>query len=159
MFEYLRKIFSFDENPEEVGYREDNTTNAEKKLQIATCTLFIQLAKADDNFTDKERDTIISILKSTYHLEDECIDDLIKVGEKRLENDDSIYDLTQLINQNLSNDEKFELLKNLWRLIYVDEKLDIYVDHLIKKIGGLINMGHEDIIGAKMLVKEEQKDN
>ena len=155
MFEYLRKMFSFNENPEEAGYREDRATDTKKKLQIATCTLFIQLAKADDNFTDQERDTIISIMKSTYNLEDECIDELIKLAEKRLESDENIYDLTQLINQNLSNDDKFELLKSLWRLIYVNKKLDIYEDHLIKKIGGLINMGHEDIISAKLLVKEE----
>jgi len=155
MFESLRKIFGFDENPEEAGYSKGSLMDTEKKLQIATCTLFIQLAKADDNFTDKERDTIISIMKSTYNLDDEFIDELIKMAEKRLEYDENIYDLTQIINQTLSNDEKFELLKNLWRLIYIDEKLDIYEDHIIKKIGGLINMGHEDIIRAKLLVKEE----
>ncbi len=157
MLNYLKKIFNGPESPEPIKYEEEPAPRNEmdKKLKVATCTLFIEMAKADDNFTDEERDKIISIMKSTFDLEDDCVDDLMELAEKRLKTDDSIYDFTKLINQNFTNNQKFELLKNLWRLIYVDKKLDMYEDHLIKKIGGLINMGHEDIIGAKMLVKEE----
>lgn len=159
MFEYLKRIFSVPPKTAEIKYEErpQRQVDEGKKLQIATCTLFIEMAKADDNFTNEERDKIISIMKTTFDLEDDCVKDLMELAEKRLANDDSIYDFTNLINKNFNNEQKFELLKNLWRLIYIDKKLDMYEDHLIKKIGGLINMGHEDIIGAKMLVKEEVK--
>ncbi len=157
MFEYLRRIFSVPPETTEIKY-EENTykeVDEQKKLHVATCTLFIDMAKADDNFTGKERDKIISIMKSTFDLEDDCVNELMELAEKQLQDDDSIYDFTKLINRNFNNDDKFELLKNLWRLIYMDKKLNMYEDHLIKKIGGLINMGHDDIIGAKMLIKEE----
>ncbi len=158
MFEYLRRIFSVPPETAEIKKYEEAAqprTDEEKKLKVATCTLFIEMARADNDFTNEERDKIISIMKSTFDLDDECVNDLMDLAEKRLKTDDSIYDFTKLINENFNNDQKFELLKNLWRLIYLDKKLDMYEDHLIKKIGGLINMGHEDIIGAKMLVKEE----
>ena len=157
MFEYLRRIFSVPAEPAEIKYEEAERPQADegKKLKVATCTLFIEMARADDDFTEEERDKIISIMKSTFDLDDDCVNDLMDLAEERLETDDSIYDFTNLINKNFDNDQKFELLKNLWRLIYLDKKLNMYEDHLIKKIGGLINMGHEDIIGAKMLVKEE----
>ena len=152
----MKKIFNTPETSPEINLGEDTYHKEEgRKLKVATCTLFIEMAKADDNFTYKERDKIISIMKSTFDLEDECVNDLMDLAEKRLLSDDSIYDFTKIINQNFNNNQKFELLKNLWRLIYLDKKLDMYEDHLIKKIGGLINMGHEDIIGAKLLVKEE----
>jgi uncharacterized tellurite resistance protein B-like protein len=154
MFEYLKKIFSKPESENEITFDE---ADENKKLQAATCTLFIELAGADDNFSEQERDKIISIMKSTFNLEDDCVNDLMALSEKRLKTDDSIYDFTNLINRNFSNEEKFELLKDLWRLIYVDDKLDMYEDHMIKKIGGLLNMGHQDIIDSKMLVKEELK--
>jgi uncharacterized tellurite resistance protein B-like protein len=159
MFEYLKRIFSVPAKPAEIKYEGNRSSRTEEKkmLEAATCTLFIEMAKADDNFSDEERDKIIFIMKSTFNLEDDCVNDLIDLAEKRLVDDDSIYDFTNIINANFNNDQKFELLKNLWRLIYVDKKLDMYEDHLIKKIGGLINMGHDDIIGAKMLVKEEMK--
>jgi uncharacterized tellurite resistance protein B-like protein len=156
MFNYLKKIFNSSETSPEINLGEGTHYKEEgKKLKVATCTLFIEMAKADDNFTDEEKDKIISMMKSTFDLEDECVKDLMDLAEKRLLSDDSIYDFTKIINQNFSNNQKFELLKNLWRLIYLDKKLDMYEDHLIKKIGGLINMGHEDIIGAKLLVKQE----
>jgi uncharacterized tellurite resistance protein B-like protein len=157
MFEYLRRIFSVPAKTAEIKYEKSTyqKTDEDKKLKVATCTLFIEMAKADDDFTGEEKDKIISIMKSTFDLDDECVNDLMDLAERRLETDDSIYDFTNIINRNFDNDQKFELLKNLWRLIYLDKKLNMYEDHLIKKIGGLINMGHEDIIGAKMLVKEE----
>ncbi len=157
MFEYLRKIFSVPPETAEIKYEKNvhEEVDENKKLHVATCTLFIEMAKADDNFTGEERDKIISIMKSTFNLEDECVNELMELAEKRLNDDDSIYDFTKLINRKFNNNDKFEMLKNLWRLIYIDRKLDMYEDHLIKKIGGLINMGHEDIIGAKMLVKQE----
>ncbi len=157
MFEYLRRIFSVPPETAEIKYEENVTDehDEQKKLHVATCTLFIEMAKADDSFTEEERNKIISIMKSTFDLEDDCVSELMELAEKRLHDDDSIYDFTKLINRNFDNNAKFELLKNLWRLIYTDKKLDMYEDHLIKKIGGLINMGHDDIIGAKLLVKEE----
>lgn len=155
MFEYLKKIFNKPESENEITFGE---ADENKKLQVATCTLFIELARADDNFSEQERDKIISVMKSTFNLENDCVNDLIALSEKKLQTDDSIYDFTKLINQNFSNEEKFELLKDLWRLIYVDNKLDMYEDHMIKKIGGLLNMGHQDIINSKMLVKEELKE-
>ena len=159
MLNYLKKILYEPQSDNKNSYEErtHNVLNENKTLQVATCTLFIEMAKADDNFTDEERDKIISIMQSTFDLDKECVDDLIELAEQRLKTDDSIYDFTNIINKNFTNEQKFELLKNLWRLIYIDDKLDSYEDHLIKKIGGLINMGHEDIIGTKLLVKEEMK--
>jgi uncharacterized tellurite resistance protein B-like protein len=46
--------------------------------------------------------------------------------------------------------------KNLWRLIYIDKTLHSHEDHLIKKIGTILNMEHRDIIAAKLMIKEEK---
>lgn len=160
MFNYLKNILNVPQSFQQ-KYSEDKNLKVDetKKLQIATCTLFIELAKADDSFTNQERDKIISIMSSTFDLEKECINDFIELAERRLKSDDDIYNFTELINNNFNNNQKFELLKNLWRLIYIDKDLNIYEDHLVKYIGGLINMGHEDIIGTKLLVKEEMRNN
>jgi uncharacterized tellurite resistance protein B-like protein len=158
MLNYLKKILYVPQNDNKGTFNnKPGETSETKKLEAATCTLFIEVAKADNNFSEEERDKIISIMNTTFELEPDCINDLIELAEKRLEADDSIYDFTNIINNNFTNEQKFELLKNLWRLIYTDDKLDIYEEHMIKKIGGLINMGHEDIIGTKLLVKEEMK--
>ncbi|NUM62358.1 MAG: TerB family tellurite resistance protein, partial [Ignavibacteriaceae bacterium] len=67
----------------------------------------------------------------------------------------SVYEFTSVINEAFSQSEKLELIKNLWRIIYEDGKLDSYEDRLIKIIGSTMNIEHKDIIAAKLFVKQE----
>jgi len=153
MLNFIKQIFFNSSTGEQTS---DASAN-EKKLQHATCALFIQMAQADDDFSDIEREIISSIMKKTFHLNDDEVVELMQLGEHKVKESISIYEFASLINQNFSSDEKFELIKNLWRLIYTDDILDKYEDKLIKMIGGVLNMEHNLIIGAKLLVREEKK--
>lgn len=160
MIKYLKKILL----PQSAGEQHTEpqdvfkpSINEERKLQIATCALFVEMAKADSDFSDEERGKIIKIMKQTFHLEDEYVNELLEMSEERVKESISIYEFTSIINNYFSGDEKFDLLKNLWRLIYVDDNLDKYEDFLIKRIGGTLNVDHKIIIGAKLMVKEELK--
>ena len=156
MFDQIRKIFSNDTSPQtKVGNKEDDAEK--KKLQIATCAMFLEMAKSDDNCTEEERKEIVSIMQRTFGLEKEFVDELIDLTKKRLDESVSIYEFTGIINNNFLPDEKFELMKNLWRLIYTDQKLDKYEDQLVKKLGTMLHLEHRDVIAAKMMVKEEKK--
>lgn len=152
MFETFKKILM---NAEAGSKIVSDNNGGIRKLEIATCTLFIEVAKADSNFEQEEKNKIISYMKSEFGLDDEHVEGLIELAERNIQENDSIYEYTIIINQNFSNDEKYELLKKLWRIILSDNKLDIYEEHIIKKIGGLINMDHRDIIASKLEVKEE----
>jgi uncharacterized tellurite resistance protein B-like protein len=96
-------------------------------------------------------------MQDIFNLEKEYVDELIQLSEEEIKESISLYEFTTTINQNFSSDEKFELVKNLWRLIYTDEILNMHEDHLIKKIGTMLNLEHRDIIAAKLMVKEEKK--
>jgi len=156
MFDQIRKIFSNDTSSQSIaGKKEDNSER--KKLQIATCAIFLEMAKSDDNCTEEERKEIVSIMQRTFGLEKEFVDELIDLTKKRLDESVSIYEFTGIINNNFLPDEKFELMKNLWTLIYTDQKLDKYEDQLVKKLGTMLHLEHRDVIAAKLMVKEEKK--
>jgi uncharacterized tellurite resistance protein B-like protein len=157
LIKHLKRIlFPFsEENKDE----EHPKINEEKKLQIATCALLVEMARADNEFTSEEKDSIISIMKSTFDLDKEYVEELVELSEEKIEESISIYEFSSVVNNHFSSDEKFELVKNLWRLIYVDDTLHHHEDHLIKRIGGTLNLDHKLIIGAKLLVKEELKKN
>ena len=156
MFDQIRKIFSDDTSSQSIaGKKEDNSER--KKLQIATCAIILEMAKSDDNCTEEERKEIVSIMQRTFGLEKEFVDELIDLTKKRLDESVSIYEFTGIINNNFLPDEKFELMKNLWRLIYTDQKLDKYEDQLVKKLGTMLHLEHRDVIAAKLMVKEEKK--
>lgn len=156
MNRFLKKILNGSQNRAE-NINNTVKTNKEKKLQIAACALLVEIGKADSNFTEKERKKIISIMKNTFNLEEDYINELIELSEKEFDENESIYEYTTIINNNFNNDEKFELLKNIWRLIYTDDNLNRYEEHLVKMIGTLLNIEYSNIIGAKLLIKEELK--
>jgi len=146
MFAYLKT------HPEDIS--------KDEKIKTATCVLFIELARADGDISDDEKKLLRKIIKNRYDLSSESVDKLLEYSEIKREESLDLFQFTSVINSSFSGREKFNLMINLWQLVYSDNKLDKYEDHIIKKIGGLLNLEHKDIIDAKLLVKEKkQKDN
>ena len=154
MFDHLKKILQ----PETDSDEKENHSTEKKgnyKLQVATAAMLIEMAKSDGNYSQEEYSQIISILKKQFNLDENIINDLIQLSEQELDESTGLYRFSGVLNENLSNDEKFELMKNLWRLVYSDKKLDKYEDRLIKLIGGMLMMDHQQIINAKLLIRAE----
>ena len=157
MLDYLRKIFITQQDSNAIDFQKsDSLSTSEKhKVEIAACALFIEMAKADGEFSDDEKEFIISEMKNTFNLDKECVNELMVLADDKVKNSVSIYEFTGVINSTFSQEEKIELLESLWKLIYKDEKLNMYEDHLIKRIAGTMNIEHKQIINAKMWVKEQ----
>jgi uncharacterized tellurite resistance protein B-like protein len=156
MFEYLRKVLS-PERDEQVSQEIEisSTKSTSKKYQVATAALLVEIAKADGDFSDDERKRIIDLMKKDFDLEDECVNELLELSEQKVKDNVSIYEFSSVINESFNQQEKLELIKNLWRIIYEDGKLDSHEDRLIKIIGSTMNIEHKDIISAKLFVKQE----
>jgi uncharacterized tellurite resistance protein B-like protein len=156
MFDYLKKLLSNDDISESLNIQNESVQeDHQKQLQVATAVIFIEMAKADGEFSEEERKHIVHSLTKRYNLSEEYVNDLIELSKTELKESVSLYEFSNVINEHFSIDDKRELLKNLWRLIYTDEKLDKYEDHLIKIIGGMLRMEHKQIINAKMFIRKE----
>lgn len=155
MFEYLRKIFETNVLSKADDFHKFTSNFENKKIKIAACALFIEMAKTDGEFSDDEREFIISEMRSTFSLDKEIADELMLLAEQQVKESVSIYEFTGLINNSFSHEEKLELLESLWKLIYHDEKLSAYEDHLIKRIAATMNIEHKQIINAKLWVKQQ----
>jgi len=153
MFEYLRKVLLPEQSSEELKI--SSTKTASNKYQIATAALLVEIAKADGDFSDDERKRIINLMKEKFSLDDNCVNELLKLSEQKVRDSISVYEFSSVINEKFSHQEKLELLKNLWRIVYEDGKLDSHEDRLIKIIGSTLNLEHKDVIGAKLFVKQE----
>ncbi|MDT3694991.1 MAG: TerB family tellurite resistance protein [Ignavibacterium sp.] len=153
MFDYLKKIFNEEKN---IGSTEQKTSEINKcKTEIAACALFIELAKADGEFSEEEKKLIISEMKKTFSLDDDCTKDLITLAEQKIKESVSLYEFTTIINNKFTQQEKIELIESLWRLIYADQKLSAYEDRLIKIISATMNIEHKQLINSKLWVKQQ----
>jgi len=135
---------------------EDNSETTDQKtdhdIRVATCALFVEIARIDEKFTQEELETLLSILKEKYGLSKEHADALIAEAEKELEESVDLWQFAKLINENYSNEEKIEITETLWRIVYVDGKMDRYEHYLMNKLKSLLRLSHDQLIGAKLKV-------
>jgi len=155
MLSYIKNLLIGNE-PVESGEKEiiydDN-----KRVQIATCALFLEVANSDDEFSVEEEELINKKMKEEFKLDDTLVKELIELSHEQTEKSVSLYEFTEIINQYFTNAQKYDVVKNLWRLVFVDGKLDSYEEYFIRKISGNLHLEHSDMIAAKLEVKKELK--
>jgi uncharacterized tellurite resistance protein B-like protein len=126
-------------------------------IRVATCALFVEMAKIDDEFTAKELEAVLDILKDRYALSPDHADALIAAADQQLEQSVDLWRFAESINANYSNSEKKEILETLWRIVYVDRRMDAHENYLMHKVGNLLRLSHKDLMDAKLKVLHENK--
>jgi len=152
MINFLKDLIYKEERAEKSPSDYSNST---KRVQIATCALFIEVANSDDEFSDDEKKLIFDLMKNQYHLSEEEMYELMDLSHEQIQESVSLYEFTEIINKNFDSTEKYSVLKNLWRLILIDGKLDKHEEYFVRKISNNLHLEHKDLIAAKMEVKKE----
>ena len=148
MISSLKKFFS----PSVADRTVDSGRNPEHDIRIATCALFLEMARIDEKFTPEEMETVLSIMQEKYGLSREHADALVAEADKELEESVDLWQFARLINDNYSVDEKMEVIETLWRMVYVDGKMDEYEHYLMNKLKNLLRLSQDQLIGAKLKV-------
>ena len=153
MLDIVKRFF----NKATAEVSKDANQDTEHDIRVATCALFVEIARIDEKFTDAEMETILSILKEKYGLSQDHADALIAEAEKELEKSVDLWQFTKLINENYSNEEKIEIIETLWRIVFVDGKMDQYEHYLMGKLQNLLRLSHDQLIAAKLNVLHPEK--
>jgi uncharacterized tellurite resistance protein B-like protein len=153
MLDIVKRFF----NKATADVSKDSNQNTGHDIQVATCALFVEIAHIDEKFTDAEMKTILSILKEKYGLSQDHADGLIAEAEKELEKSVDLWQFAKLINKNYSNEEKIEIIETLWRIVYVDGKMDRYEHYLMNKLQNLLRLSHDQLIAAKLKVLHPER--
>ena len=122
------------------------------RIQLATCVLLLEIAYSDDDFSDDERDRIVEILREDFQLSDDYAAELIELAHQEREKSVDMWQFTNVIDNNYSPEEKERVVETLWKVVYADERLDHYEDHLIHRLAKLLNLDHKQLIDAKKRV-------
>ncbi len=148
MFDVFKQFLRKDEKGNDAA-----VSKSGHEILVATCALLVEIAKIDQTFTEDEMTTVLSILKEKYGLSKDHADALIAEAEKQLEESVDLWQFARLINENYSNEEKMEIIETLWRIVYVDGKMDQYEQYLMNKMKNLLRISHDKLIDAKLKVK------
>ncbi|UCD80998.1 MAG: TerB family tellurite resistance protein [Desulfobacterales bacterium] len=148
MLDSLKHFFNKDAAE---GYQKDDHRSAHD-VRVAACALFVEMARIDEKFTPTETETILSILQEKYGLVREHADALLAEADQELEQSVDLWQFAKLINENYSIDEKMEIIEILWRMVFVDGKMDRYEHYLMNKVKNLLRLSHDQLIGVKLKV-------
>ena len=152
MLNNLKKFFE-----EKLLPSESETDSTVHGIEYATAALFIELAKSDFAQDDVEQQLIFKTLKTTFHLNEDELNELVSLAESASTDASDLYQFTSLVNQHYRTEQKIALLENFWRVAYADGRLDKYEEHFIRKVCGLINLAPSEFIKTKLRVKQQTK--
>ncbi|ARU27107.1 TerB family tellurite resistance protein [Cellvibrio sp. PSBB006] len=150
----LSKLSSFFERHlQPAGGASPSLSFAQKQLAVAA--LLIEVATADHVMDGTELNALVNLLERKFSLPHEQLLELADLAKTEAAEATSLYQFTQLINNECTASEKFELIKGMWEIAYADNQLDKYEEYVIRKVADLIHVSHSDFIRAKSIVRAE----
>lgn len=150
MVDLVKKFFGKSTRHEPVDQEEETSHD----IRIASCALLLEMSNIDGEFSELEKESIISIIKKDYHLSDEYATMLLEASKQELKASVDLWQFTNLINQNYSIEEKIQVIETIWKIAYTDGRLDKHEDYLVHKLANLLHLTHKQLIEAKVKVKK-----
>lgn len=132
----------------------DDTSKPEKYwVERLTALLLIEIARSDTTVDEVELNTIKRALKdSCQSIESDEIDQIVSTAVQDIETSISLHEHTSQINKVFTREQKISLVEQMWRVAYADSDLDKYEESMIRRLCGLIYVGHQEYIQAKLRV-------
>ncbi len=112
----------------------------EPDIRLAACALLLELAQADEEFTDDERQHLESAIRRQYGLDQAEAEKLIMLAQEARDEAIDLWQFTNLIAENYSLGQKMVLAEIMWGLVYSDGELADKEDYLMRKICNLLRL-------------------
>ncbi|MBD3232126.1 MAG: hypothetical protein GF315_00215 [candidate division Zixibacteria bacterium] len=157
MINVIKSLLGVD-TPDTAKHDTDNIKSASNRVALATAVVFLEMAHIDKEFGDEEREHIPELLKDIFRLSDDEIADIIESAEKEIDQSLDLWQFTNVINQNFTNEQKQQIIYAVWRLVYVDGNLDKHENYLMHKLSKLLNLPHSVLIDGKLRALQETKE-
>ena len=124
-----------------------------ERLQQACCQLLMEVAQLEAVNAEQKRMVVTRVMREQFHMRESdlaVLIDQVARPENRLT---SYFDSVKRINANFDAPRKAGFIEQLWRVAMVDGDIDMYEDHLVRKLADLLHVSHSDFILAKNRVR------
>jgi len=129
----------------------ENKTDVEEPLSVedSAAVLLIEVMMADHDMDQRERECITQILAKRMGDDEPAIASCIDAAILRQEESHDLFQFTRTINDSWGEQERFELVVDMWRVAFADGRLDKHEDHRIRRVAELLHLHHSHFIKAK----------
>jgi uncharacterized tellurite resistance protein B-like protein len=129
----------------------EDAGSRETALRSATAVLMLDVARSDHVFEESEFERVLELVEQHFGLSPEDAAELVNAADEKAEDLVSLHEFTQLLHNNLDEDEKARIVGLLWQVAYADSRLDKYEDSLVRKISDLLHVSR----GRSMRLKHD----
>ena len=120
-----------------------------KNLKLIALCLAFEVANADDDIDEREKELILEKIKDTIDIsilsEKEIYNVIKEESYKRV----SFYDIIHDINTNLDKEEKIKILRLLWEIAYADAVLDVDEEKIIRRSAEMLGIKPSIVLKTK----------
>jgi uncharacterized tellurite resistance protein B-like protein len=120
-----------------------------RQLELAVAVLLHEARRADYADHKGESGAAESALVDMFGLQPAQAVALLAEGRAKAEQLTSLYAPVTVIKREFSLPERIRLIEHLWRVAFIDARLDPYEDHYVRKIAHLLYVPNTDSMLAR----------
>ena len=109
-------------------------------LRLATASLLLEMARADDEEQPEERKAAGEMLARHFSIEREAAEALLARADERLTHAVSLYEFTRVLNDTLSPAERRRVVQMVAEVAASDGHFDKHEQHLLSKLADLMHL-------------------
>ena len=130
-------------------------TGSQHALHVATAALLLEMMRMDSTVTDEETAIVTRVLQTRFGLTAKELDTLLRFATEEAKQATDYFQFTSLINKHFRQEQKIEVVENLWQVAFADGHLDAHEQHFMRKIADLLYISHADYVAAKQRAREK----
>lgn len=127
----------------------DTEEQAQHRLRLAVAALLLEMTRMDDQVRPEECEIVETAIGSQFGLSASETQALIDLAAAERREATDYFQFTSLINAHYTQQQRVQLIEQLWAIAYADETLHHYEEHLVRKIAQLLHVPHSAFIAAK----------
>ena len=109
-------------------------------LHVAACALLLELAYADDVFTEDERNHIHAIMMRHFALDYDTAQELMALADTERKQAVDVFQFANLVRTSYDVGQKTVLAEIMWGLILTDGEIARHESHMLRKIANLLDL-------------------
>jgi len=124
----------------------------DKDSRLATAALLIRVATVDSEMSEARREKLHAVLKSCFGLDDLTTVQLIHDAAAAARSAVDLYHFTRQLNEVLDIEGRQRIVKMMWQVICVDERVNEFESNIIWRTADLLGVSSRQRIELRQQV-------
>ena len=149
MSDRIRSFFDNNIGPDATPLYVDRSAEERRRLDVAACALLLELAHADEEFSEAEQSHIESAVRRHFGLMEGAAQELISLAESERAQAADLFQFTNLIRESTDRAQRTQLVEILWGLAFSDGRIARHESNMMDRIAALLDLSSDELAEAR----------